>query len=452
MAVSLSTTPGFADSMVDNTSFSPEGWRYTGTGSNFSSWNTLSGAYDFPSTESYGNWTFSNDSIDPSLKKGSFGYNDVSERARRFLTQPVMLIAIVFGVIVIIANILSLIVLSKVRSPLSSQFILITSLASSDILVGISVLFHIINKVLNPSYLPGYGPWEARLRSTCGYMIIKALNTTAINITLLNLMGMAIDHYVAIIKPLMHNCYMSRSRCTTMIIIFWIIAVLCGFSDFFSVLGELKDYHKYKKKFNFCEFIWLTDYHEEYTLFAIALLCLFTMLFIYVRIYWEVRHRTNSWPPQQELQKSKKALITTLLILGTFILCVMPNCIFQITMIIAVQYNPDAIQTNMEVLKKTDQYLYDLILLNSLCDPLIYAFRIREVRVGYVKLLRCCLQRFVKRKWTDQNSHNSVFSSGTYDENRKLSRTLVPFERNAPVPNNGVRSHLLWHWQKETNV
>ena len=388
---------------------------------------------------------------DPPLPDDNFDYYDISDRAQRFLTQPVMLIALICGVIVVIANILSLVVLAHVRSPLTSQFLLISSLACSDILVGVSVLLHLTHKVLSPSYYPGYGPWAARLRSRCGFMIIKALNTTAVNITLLNLMGMAIDHYVAIIQPLMHSVRMSRRRCSTMIFVFWGIAVLCGFSDFFSVLGEMPNYLRYKNKFNYCEFIWLGDYQEEYTLFALALACLFTMLFIYVRIYWEVHYRPMSWPPQQELQRSKKALITTLLILGTFILCVMPNCIFQITMIISVKYNPEAIQRNEYALRKADQYLYDLVLLNSLCDPLIYAFRIREVRNGYLKLSRCCLRR-VKEPWGAGSEPNSVINSATYEEQRKLSKSFPAFERKTSQNSSSSKAYLLWPWQKETNV
>ena len=401
---------------------------------------------------------FSNVSQDDAVDEGAFDYYDISSRAQRFLTQPVFIIALVFGVIVVVTNILSLVVLSHVKSSLTSQFILITSLAFSDILVGVSVLLHIVNKILNPAYYPGYGPWMPRVRSKCGFMIIKALNTTAINITLLNLMGMAIDHYVAILKPLHHSTYMSRRRCTAMIVIFWFIASLCGFSDFISVLGDLKNYHRYKHKYNFCEFVWLGDYQEEYTLFTIALACLCTMLSIYLRIYWEVRHNTKNWPPQQELQKNKKALVTTLLILGTFMLCVMPNCLFQITMIISVKYNSDAIHRHEAILRKADQYLYDLILLNSLCDPLIYAFRIREVRQGYLKLLRCCLGNVLKRTWlavSEPNSRNYVSSSASSEEQRRLSKSIGPIERSAShvsTQSNSSRAYLIWPWQKETNV
>ncbi len=112
----------------------------------------------------------------------------------------------------------------------------------------------------------------------------------ALNITLLNLMGMACDHFVAILLPLQCHCIMSKTKSKILIGSFWITAILCGFSDFLSVIPE----RDYLEKYNFCELTYLTPYHDEYTVFAIAFLCFLFMGIIYVRIYIKIHERQKS--------------------------------------------------------------------------------------------------------------------------------------------------------------
>ncbi len=112
----------------------------------------------------------------------------------------------------------------------------------------------------------------------------------ALNITLLNLMGMACDHFVAILLPLQCHRIMSKTKSKILIGSFWITAILCGFSDFLSVIPE----REYLEKYNFCELTYLTPYHDEYTVFAIAFLCFLFMGIIYVRIYIKIHERQKS--------------------------------------------------------------------------------------------------------------------------------------------------------------
>ncbi len=203
------------------------------------------------------------------------------------------------------------------------HFRFIVSLAFSDILIALSVVSHLINSVLNPTLPAGIGPSSLRLTSSCMFIFIKVLNTMALNISLLNLMGMALDHFIAIILPLHSSRLMSRSRSTILIISLWIIAAICGLSDFFSVIPE----RQYLEKYNFCELTYLTSYQDEYTVFAIALLCFLSMVFIYVRIYMKIHRRRNSSfrfhgdhgvNRAQNMKQTKKALVTTLIILGMY--------------------------------------------------------------------------------------------------------------------------------------
>ena len=56
-------------------------------------------------------------------------------------------------------------------------------------------------------------------------MVIKTLYATGLSITLLNLFLMAIDHYVAIMKPLHHGRLLSKRRTRILIIFCWALAL-----------------------------------------------------------------------------------------------------------------------------------------------------------------------------------------------------------------------------------
>ena len=319
-------------------------------------------------------------------------YQDLRQRALQLVKQPHSAIALILGFTGIIINVLCLLAVHfQMRGRFTAHFRFIVSLAMSDILIAVSVVSHFINRVLNPTVYPGYGPPDVRLISRCAYIVIKALNTTALNISLLNLTGMAFDHFCAIIFPLSSHRIMSKRNSTAMIIIFWIIAFVCGYSDLFSVIPD----REHLATYNFCELAFLTPYQEEFTVFAVAFLCLVSMLVIYVKIYIKIQerqrkainvrddHRTHL---SDSMKQTKKALVTTLIILGTFISCWLPLCLFQVTLIIQVMVNPEVINKWIRYLGIADKYLYDLMLLNAIMDPIIYAIRMPEVRCGYRKM------------------------------------------------------------------
>lgn len=264
------------------------------------------------------------------------GHSDLSERLWWLVSQPHQMVALILSFLAITLNILSIAAIIKARNKLTSHFRFILSLAVSDILIGATVAAHIVNKVANPRWGDiGEGDWNSRVLSHCGFMIIKALNTTSLNVSLLNLMGMAMDHFLAILRPLHYPQLMNGRRASATIVVFWTIALLCGFSDLLSVFPY---YHNLLGQLNYCEAAWFSPHQDEYTMFVIALICLVAMTFAYLRIFVAVKRRqlfmTSS---QQEVAQSRKALLTTLLILGTFVLCWLPLCLFQVSLIIQVQ-------------------------------------------------------------------------------------------------------------------
>lgn len=73
-------------------------------------------------------------------------------------------------------------------------------------------------------------------------------------------------------------------------------------------------------------------------------------------------------------------------------------------LVLQVQVDKPTVQRLYATFLRANRYLNALLLLNSLCDPIIYAFRLRDVQLGYRRLFRKCFFRRQKR-------HNSFRSS-----------------------------------------
>ena len=343
---------------------------------------------------------------------------------------PVQVIALVLCCVAIVVNILCLMAILQIHGKLTAHFRLIISLASSDILIATSVMLYMLINIRFPVHLKaGFGPASYRLRR-CSHVAAKALNTTALNISLLNLMGMAIDLYLAIVRPLHYPQLMDERRVGLMVGTLWVVAVVCGFSDAFSVIPE----RRHLVRYNFCEMAYMTPYQAEFTVFSIALVCLFIMVFIYVRIYVKINRRhaarcsrlseANRRHQVVDFNRNRKALLTTLMIVGSFVVCWLPLCLFQVTLVIQVFVDMSVLRPFLAVLASADQYLFDLLLLNAIADPAVYAIRMPEVQFGYRRLW-VKLTRHVRRpvhRW----GHSSVSSCGdrksTYPDMYPVSR------------------------------
>ena len=156
-------------------------------------------------------WTYGEEEYE--VDYSEMDYYNIELRAAYILRQPYNVLALILSVLAIFLNVLVLAALSQVRNRISSHVRFIVSLAMADIVVSSSVLLHIVNKTLNPTYeAGGNAPYTARLLSRCTFMIIKALNTTGLNITLLSLLLMALDHYIAIIKPLQYPMIVCKKK------------------------------------------------------------------------------------------------------------------------------------------------------------------------------------------------------------------------------------------------
>ncbi|XP_069111313.1 melanocortin receptor 5-like [Argopecten irradians] len=360
---------------------------------------------------------------------------NLHERAEVILSQPETILILVMSFLALLINIVSICATSNIPRGLTTHSKLIISLALSDILITISVFVHVLNKVFNSAKIPPLMQPNQRLMSSCMFALINGLNTMAHLISLLNLLAMAIDHYVAVLQPLYYNVILSRVKGNVIIAFLWSLAFVGGFCNFLTGLGSSKARTRY---LNYCEVIMYNDFHGEYLIMITTFICLVSIVFIYLRIYCEVKAINNRLTQlQKDSFHNKKSQITTLLIIGTFIVCWLPTCIFQIVMVIQIQVNRQMVKNLFVTLLRANKYLYALLLLNCVCDPIIYAVRLREVQMGYYRLLSRCFKCYatkIQKDWEDNylDRRNTKTKSSILEiEDGDLNDVCEPITDNA---------------------
>ena len=160
-----------------------------------------------------------------------FAYDRLS-RARLLFANPYNITEFILSTIAVILNSFTLLALTRVPGRSSAHFQLIKSLACSDILIAVTCMIHDINNAFNP-VLFFTGSDQERRVSFCMRETIQATYATGLTISLLNLLLMAIDHYVAILKPLYHDRLLSKRRTRMLVASCWVLAFVFGYSDFY---------------------------------------------------------------------------------------------------------------------------------------------------------------------------------------------------------------------------
>ena len=235
--------------------------------------------------------------------------------------------------------------------------ILLSGLALSDLCVGLfSVPVYIALQVmlLSDKYI------------SCSFLLGSfLLNFYLSGLTCSTLTVISIDRYLAIYFHLRYQELVTERKVKITILSLWITV---GLSMFFTLHQQL--------------FKWSTS----------LFLALFTgiVLFVWIRIYQVVRHHQSQIQDQLQIQQAWqlrmvrliKSAINTVFILFMFIICYFP---FSISLAI---YEFDMYASN-----RTFIYTYNLILLNSSINPLVYCWRNQEIRAAVkqtLAILFCC--------------------------------------------------------------
>ncbi|KAG8429661.1 hypothetical protein GDO86_002780 [Hymenochirus boettgeri] len=258
----------------------------------------------------------------------------------------------------------------------------VVSLAAADIAVGVLAIPFAI--AISTGFCATF---HACLFIACFVLVLTQSS-------IFSLLAIAADRYIAIRIPLRYNSLVTSRRANVFIAICWLLSFVIGLTP---MLGWHKDAPPSSNKTHHCqspmieclfENVVTMDYMVYYNFFACVLVPLLLMLGIYLRIFMAARHQLKQMKlkvtcgerSRSTLQREVHAAKSLAIIVGLFALCWLPLHIINCFTLFCQACDRPSLWI-----------MYLAILLshtNSVVNPLIYAYRIREFRHTFRKIIR----------------------------------------------------------------
>ena len=320
---------------------------------------------------------FNNSNVNDSCDKFKDDTDFIDESPTLFLLiyRPVRYTICTLAVIL---NILNIIALANAPSKLTPHLKLVISLAISDVCIVLP--FILILSVFKP-----------RENWWCLYTtLFSYFQPSIFLVSLLNLLALGIDHYIAIVKPLQYNIIVTNSRTNVLMCVIWIASFI---TSVFESLPHVLMYNTINGSNNtFCQYM-LQEYFPK-TFYLLIIPELIVLIILYVQVYvaykkYVIRHQSL----RPDYHHNKKAIATTLLVIGTFMVCYLPVSVLQIASYLFMEELMDVYIKYKGLIHYMTQ---GLVLLNPLCDALLYALRLTVVKEGYKEIFRSLCKRHRK--------------------------------------------------------
>ena len=194
---------------------------------------------------------------------------------------------VVVSIIAIVANILTIAAIVHAPQGKTVHEQLITSLAVSDCCVAIYFLLD--HTLRNANFC--LSSWSADV-FLCYTVVRIFLYSFPVLASLLNLLALAVDHYVAIVNPLHYNRKMTSFRTKLLIHVIWIFSLSVGSLEIaIEFLSHLDD------NLHVCEYALFTN--SYIVPYIVVVLEVFILIFLYAKVCLEfkkfVARRQASW-------------------------------------------------------------------------------------------------------------------------------------------------------------
>ena len=259
-----------------------------------------------------------------------------------------------------LGNTLILVALHKETSLHPPSKLLYRNLAITDLCVGI---------IVEPLYVTYWTSVVKERWDICYHanLAVGISGYTLCPVSILTLTAISVDRLLALMLGLRYRQVVTFKRTFIAVIGFWILSIFGGSTFYRDPLIT-----------SWCQYI-------------IAALCLITTVFAYAKIFFSLRHNqihvqnhvAQGQPSQAiplNVARYRKAVYSALWVQGTLVACYVPYGI-------AVALTPQRRGMTLSVYL-VRQFTATLLYLNSSLNPLLYCWKIREVRQAVKETLR----------------------------------------------------------------
>lgn len=307
---------------------------------------------------------------------------NIQDKAKEVFGSPLRIFSFIVCCLSLLANTASILTITFMSQSKFMHLKLIISLCLSDGLISLSIIFDDVLFILSS--------W-----GSCARLCTRLLLDMALLATLLNLLAMSLDHYMAIIKPIYYRQLMTKFQMNCMIIGLWAISLGAVVIEVFTGVA-LQD----KSTDSTCRAIEAGPDNLEIFIVGFVFVVLSGIMIVYTVIYRRVSMAMSDLEVTrcQKDSGSFKALVTSLLFIATFALFWTPHGIFQIYLHVLSKSYKEYVTDNVERLTFVNDILFIILQLNSLADPIIYAFRLPNVRKSFEAMLKCQRRQTMKRE------------------------------------------------------
>lgn len=295
-----------------------------------------------------------------------------------FSIPPLLL----FCLATVIVNTVIVVSIRWIRRPLSPTLSFSVSLALADAYASLVVG---IGLVINSLLPVGLGVTPGR-NDACYALTLEAFRLGGIIVTVGHLTALAINHYIGILRPLHYASTMTPRTTIVCIALLWILPIFFFFTYFSAVEDQ-------GFRSPLCQNYFFLTRKKFRIIFSVLFFGpLIIMGVIYIHIFIIVkRHQASRlrFQNSQQLARSVKAIKTTVLILGTYIVGWIPAVLLYCLVCADCMYSFKAADPiTMFALYTTCNFLY---ILKTLVDPVIYAARMHEIKMAVRRMrLFCC--------------------------------------------------------------
>ncbi|XP_038066704.1 adenosine receptor A1-like [Patiria miniata] len=280
--------------------------------------------------------------------------------------DALIFLGIIVGNTLVVMSVMSF---PKMRSPTN---VFLASLAVADLFVAFACLPCDI--IFSLGVAGEVSPWLC--------LVGSSLTCVSFSVSVNHLAVIAYDRYLAITKPLRYYTQMTLRRVRYLILASWTIAIFYNLLPFFG-WNQLSTYN-----LDYCDLLFIHPF--SYRCVGTVVLTVTPFIFMgyfYLRIYLVARkhhrriaaeaHAVQLHP--RPLMLEIRAAKTVALVLGIFMLAFSPATLITVG---------DALfSLPMKELFILEIFFFHLVFSNSAMNPVTYAWRSREFRWAFVKLL-----------------------------------------------------------------